>query len=471
MNLSIWPFKKYPHSKNLKLSSENSPKLVGLGLAGLVAALVGCQYLWEPVRTEPQRTAEPEHKINLSSSVKVFLQTEQQTDVYIGEFNRSSCHSGFPKQWSLFFNSVLGQHKVELDYSDVTAIKNRDLQIRISPQRFMIKVPGQATALEEAHLCEITNDDSVHFAKDSPATREILQPLQALAPDCNFVWKEAKGFSCDLKHPGENEVLASLEALKKNMTTKWNHQPYLLIRRLTLARQLLEAVRKGPGPAEYSKVCRIIQYSLPHELPLSFRSKLWQEKVCHAKEPDREAALLALHNAAQEIQTLSRRIEDASLVGLFTLSVPHDQSLVREYWISLQPIEVPYIVSDQPDQALPCIWHPLFFEQTENLLIAMDLDVIQHSKASTCAAAPGLANAHKEADIYVRSSVASEMEFQIVNGQSKKLRLPTGDYHYDIIQYTGPFPEELITSGDNAPVSSGQISWKDAKPHLIIKNW
>jgi hypothetical protein len=101
----------------------------------------------------------------------------------------------------------------------------------------------------------------------------------------------------------------------------------------------------------------------------------------------------------------------------------------------------------------------------------MELEMVQSKSNTTCAASPGLVNAYRDANIYVRSSVASEMEFQISNGQSKKLRLPTGDYLYSVIQYNGPFPEELVSPEEVAPVSSGQISWKSARPHLIIKSW
>ncbi len=437
------------------------------GLGFVFATLLGCQYLWEPAKT-----AAPERKASFSSSIKVYLQTATSTNVYIGEYDRSSCKAGIPQQWSIFMNSVLGQHRFDLDFSEVVSKRTGDLQIKVSPQRYMVKYDQIPQALLNAKLCESKEDSSVSFAKDSPTTKEILRPLQLLAPDCRFDWTESHGLNCEIRHPGEAEVLANLETLKKNMTTKWNHQPYLLIRRLTLATQMLQAIQKGDKKGELEKVCRIIHFSLPHELPLSFRSKLWQDKVCQGKENDRDAALIGLQEAAKEIQVLSRRIEDASLVGLFTLSIPRDQSTAKEYWISLQPIETPYISStDQPNQALPCVWHPLFFEQSENQLIAIDLDLVLHNSQSTCAAAPGLVGAHKQADIYVRSSVASEMEFQIANGQSKQLRLPTGEYQYSVTQYNGPFPEELISPQEGAPLSSGQISWKNARPHLIIKNW
>jgi len=441
------------------------------GLGGLFALLWGCQYLLDPQRNANENTA-PGLKTNFSSSVKIYLKSSTNANVYIGEFDRESCANGFPKHWSIFMTSVLGQHRFDVDYSNLVNKKSGDLDIKVHPQRYTVKYDRIPANLATSLLCEQKEESSVSFAKDSAAAREILQPLQLLAPDCKFEWPEEKGLVCKQPVPTEAEVLAALETLKKNMSTKWNHQPYLLIRRLTLTSQLLEAIQKPEKRGDLDKVCRIMRFSLPSELPLSFRSKLWQDKVCQGKTRDRDAALLALEEAAQEIQALSRRIEDASLVGLFTLSIPRDQSTAKGYLISLQPIETPYISSsDHPNQSLPCVWHPLFSEQSASQLIAMDLNMVENKGFSTCAASPGLVNAYRDANIYVRSSVASEMEFQISNGQSKKLRLPTGDYQYSVIQYNGPFPEELISPEEVAPVSSGQISWKNARPHLIIKSW
>ncbi len=444
------------------------------GLGGFVVLLWGCQYLLDPQRNanETQDTAAPEPRTAFSSSVKIYLKTASNANVYVGEFDRESCENGFPQHWSIFMTSVLGQHRFDVDYTNLLNNKSRDLNIKVHPQTYTVKYDKVPHDLSTALLCEQTEESSMSFAKDSAAAREILQPLQLLAPDCIFEWTEETGLVCKLPHPTDSEVYATLETIKKNMTTKWNHQPYLLIRRLTLTTQLLEAIQRPDKRTDLDKVCRIMRFSLPNELPLSFRSKLWQDKVCQGKNRDRDAALMALQESAQEIQALSRRIEDASLVGLFTLNIPRDQSTAKEYLISLQPIETPYISkSDQPNQSLPCVWHPLFSEQTESQLIAIELGMVENKGLSTCTASPGLVSAYRDANIYVRSSVASEMEFQIANGQSKKLRLPTGDYQYSVIQYNGPFPEELISPEEVAPVSSGQISWKNAKPHLIIKSW
>ena len=438
------------------------------GITSVIAMLLGCQYLLEPNRAN----LSVDRKTNFSSSIKVYLQTPAGQNVYIGEYDRSSCKAGFPKHWSLFMNSFMGLHRFDLDYSEVLNKKSGDLEIKISPQLFAIKYPEIPATLLAAKLCDQKEESSVSFAHDSPVTKDLLQPLQYVAPDCKVTWAENQGLMCNLQYPGEAEVLATLEVLKKNMTTKWNHQPYLLIRRLTLATQMLQALQKTEKRGDLERVCRIMNFSLPNELPLSFRSKAWQDKVCQPKgSHDREAALVALQEAVNEIQTLFRRIEDASLVGLFTLSIPREQSTAKGYLISLQPIEVPFISSDKPNKSLACVWHPLFFEKPESQLIALELGLIQSSKFSSCAPAPGLVEAHRDANIYVRSSVGSEMEFQIANGQSKQLRLPSGDYQYSVTQYNGPFPEELISLQEVAPLSSGQISWKNTKPHLIIKSW
>lgn len=442
------------------------------GVALAAASFFGCQNLWTSTPSSGSTPA-PEPRPVFAASVKVYMQDEAQHEIFVGEFDRASCKRGFPEQWSFYFTSLVGQHRFDVDFKALTEPKPEPdpLVVKTAQQRYHLKMDALPPKLAARKLCEESKEsDSIRFASDASERDELTAVLNLVAPDCQFGYDGDKGLACKLKHPSSNELMGQLESLKKNMTTKWNHQPYLLIRRLTLATQMLEAMRKG-RQADWKKVCRILRHSLPNELPLSFRSKLWQEKVCSENEAEEEAVLIGLDQAVRELQTLSRRIEDASLVGLFTLAVPRDQVASKDYWVSLQPVEVPLVMSEIPPQTMSCVWHPLFFEQPEQQLVAIDLAQVPHSEKSFCAPAPSLARAKREADIYVRSSIASEMEFQISNGQSKKLRLPTGDYRYTVSQFTGPFAEEMTSTQEIAPLSTGHISWKSARPHLIIRSW
>lgn len=415
----------------------------------------------------------PEPRPVYAASVKVYLQDDAKHEMFLGEFDRASCVNGFPQQWSYYFTSVVGQHRFDLDYAPLLDQKSGSgaLVVKTAQQRYHLRIGTLPSTIVARQLCEETKEaDTVKFAADAPEKDDLLSALRLAAPDCQFEYDGDKGLACRLQHPNSKELLTQLETLKKNMTTKWNHQPYLLIRRLTLAMQMLDALRRD-SKADWQKSCRIVKYSLPNELPLSFRSKLWRDKVCNDSKPDDDTVLIGLDQAVRELQTLSRRIEEASLVGLFTLSVPRDQSASKDYWVSLQPIEIPLVMSEVPPQTMSCVWHPLFFEQPEQQLVAIDLVQVPHSDKSFCAPAPSLARAKREADIYVRSSIASEMEFQISNGQSKKLRLPTGDYRYSVSQFSGPFPDEMTSTQEIAPLSTGHISWKSARPHLVIKSW
>lgn len=444
--------------------------VAGISLAA--ACFFGCQNLWTSSPSSGGTPA-PEPRPVFAASVKVYLQDEAQHEIFVGEFDRASCKDGFPSQWSYYFSSLVGQHRFDVDFKALAEAKaeSEPIVVKTAQQRYHLKLAGLPPQLANRRLCEESKEaDSIRFGASAPEKEDLLAVLQLAAPDCRFEYDGDKGLACKLQHPSSAELMAQLETLKKNMTTKWNHQPYLLIRRLTLATQMLEATRRDKK-SEWKKVCRIVKYSLPNELPLSFRSKLWQDKVCGEDEDDDETVLIGLDQAVRELQTLSRRIEDASLVGLFTLAVPRDQVASKDYWVSLQPIEIPLVMSEIPPQTMSCVWHPLFFEQPEQQLVAIDLAQVPHSDKSFCAPAPSLARAKREADIYVRSSIASEMEFQISNGQSKKLRLPTGDYRYTVSQFTGPFADELTSTQEIAPLSTGHISWKSARPHLIIKSW
>ncbi len=466
MRQSTLPFKKS------RSSDKRLKPLVFAGALGLGALSIwGCQNLWD---NSAPTAVPPEPRRVYASSVKVYLQNVEKRTFYIGDFDRASCVAGFPQQWTIGFSSMLGLHHFDIDYGSGPNPGIDQVTVKAQQQGYTLKMGPIPVQLRNRNLCEESKvDDKVTFIEKGEDTEAFFQTLRTVAPDCQFKLVDGteSGLSCDLSVATPAELLTQLEALKRNMTTKWNHQPYLLIRRLTLATQMLEAMRSGEASPEVKKACRIIRYSLPNELPLSFRSKLWQDKVCQGKTADSQVLLLGLHQAVKELQTLSRRIEDASLVGLFSLAVPRDLNTAKEYTITLQPIDRPLVMSEIPPQITSCVWHPMFSDQAESQLVAIDLAQIQHSDRSFCDPSPALARAKREADVYVRSSMASEMEFQISNGQSKKLRLPTGDYRYSISQFTGPFPEELISAQEITPLSTGHLAWKSARPTLVIKNW
>lgn len=416
--------------------------IAGASFAAII--FYGCQNLLQPTKT----ASPEEQRVRYSAAVKVYIRNSQKTaSLYVGEFDRSSCEKGFPEQWSMFFSSPFGQHRFDLDYTAVIRGQADTIAAKTVPQRYHLKIGTLPPALLEQKLCdEASGEEAVTIESGTPAAEAVLQPLQILAPDCTFDLSGEANLQCRMAVSGPEALMQKFDGLKRNMTTKWNHQPYLLIRRLTLATQMLEALRAPAGAQELKKVCRIIQYSLPHELPLSFRSKIWQDKVCNGQTPQLDIAYISLEHASKELEALSKRIEDASLIGLFTLAVPREQSPHREYWISLQPVDVPYVTSEQPPQTTHCAWHPLYFEQVDHQLVATDLGQLSLSDRSFCTPIPTLGRAKRDADIYIRSSMASEMEFQIANGQSKQLRLPTGDYKYSITQFSGPFPEEAFSA-------------------------
>ena len=135
-------------------------------------------------------------------------------------------------------------------------------------------------------------------------------------------------------------------------------------------------------------------------------------------------------------------------------------------------MDLPQLAKSDKPVLNDCIWHPIFADQMDKALIAMELGQIgSPTHKSFCAPIPELSKAKKDSDHYIRASIASEMEFPIVNGQSKQLRLPTGDYKYSITQQNGPFSEEMFTTEEIIPISIGQVTWTAVRPHLIIKSW
>ncbi len=469
MNQWIWPFKKFPYSNK---SSRFTSRATLAGILGGIGIL-GCQNLMRPTPSGSAPAMAMDDKSHIVASIKVYLQDANQKEAYIGEFDRTTCVDGLPTLWVAAFKSVFGEHRFDMDFTSIADHKTNTILLKSGQEHFQVLADAYPKAIASQGLCDLPfRTDSTHLPAHSEAGNELMAILGSVAPDCAFETDKDGNLQCSITHVNEQDLRSRLDVLTRNMSTKWNHQPYLLIRRLTLTKQLLEASVQNDELKGVHKFCRIIEFSLPNELPLSFRSKNWQSKVCHDKSPDVNLMMVGLDHAVREIESLAHRIEDTSLIGTFTLAVPHDKSPVKEYWITLQPLDLPVLVKSENPILSSCVWHPLFADQVDKALIAMDLgQIISSSKKSFCSPIPDLAKAKKDSDNYIRSSIASEMEFPIVNGQSKQLRLPTGDYKFSITQLNGPFSEEMFTTEEIIPISIGQVSWKTNRPHLIIKNW
>lgn len=476
MNQWTWLFRKFPLSK----VTTRSKALLG-GTIGLVVIL-GCQNL---MRSQSSGTSARdgavsasgptviEDKSHIVASIKVYVTDPQGKEAYFGDFDRTSCVKGLPTLWVAKFTSVFGDHFFEIDYSTLAEKTANVVYVKSGRERFQLAVDGMPQGLSTAGLCDLPfRTDRTVIPANSASSTELMALLQSVAPDCGFAPTADGRLGCAITHGGETDVRTRLDQLTRNMSTKWNHQPYLLIRRLTLTKQLLDASLQSDQAKALQKFCRVTELSLPHELPLSFRSKTWLSKVCRDKEPNRDLIMIGLDHATREIEALAHRIEDTSLVGTFTLAVPQDKSPVKEYWISLQPMDLPVLDKTESAALNSCVWHPTFAEDMDKALIAMDLGQIKSPNGkSFCAPIPDLAKAIKDSDHYIRASIASEMEFPIVNGQSKLLRLPTGDYKFSITQLNGPFSEEMFTTEEIIPISIGQVSWKANRPRLVIKSW
>lgn len=465
MNQLIWLFKKFPFSK----LSRTSRTVVGATLGGLI--ILGCQNLLHTPRSDVAGDDNGTKLVQFTSSVKIYLQAGDKSETFVGEYDRTTCTNGFPALWTSTFKSAFGEHRFDFDFNPLVQSKSKEIIVKAPQQRFQLQLDGIPVALREQKLCDLPSDtDKVVLPRDSAAGGEFIGLLQYISPDCQFSTAKDGSFECQLEHPSDREILTHLTTLTKNMSTRWNHQPYLLIRRLTLTTQFFEAYA-NKNQKDMQNICRIIEFSLPYELPLSFRSKVWQQKVCHDKDLNMDLVMTGLDQAAREIDALAKRIEGSSAIGLFTLSVPRDKAFSKEYWITLQPVDQADAEKKELATATACVWHPLFSDQQEKELIAVELGQIQSTGRASCIPMPALARAKKEAGTYIRSSMASEMEFLISNGQSKMLRLPTGDYKYSITQYSGVTSEETFSTEEIQPVSIGQVSWKNNRPHLLIKSW
>jgi hypothetical protein len=314
------------------------------------------------------------------------------------------------------------------------------------------------------------------------------------------------------------------EDFQRAMIRKWSRQPYILARRTGVVATLAKTAIYSSKRDGFDKFCKILQFSLPEELPVVMTSKRWQTALCSGR-PDlqRQASLYGLAKGTQELAMLRELYEGVSRVGLLSIKIPEDVIPGRVPESSRQPLRIT-ISPDQevsrrlvdeakkylgrpdrdekpkrlvarnhrrrgqqtvvaapvevlqakaPERSDMC-WHPVFGESWGLLRIADGMKLTGNGFNSDCGFIyeheDGLEREMASLSKYLLQSLSSETEFVLDNGQSKLLRLPHGKYTYKV-HVLPPNPLDLEeVDEEGTPTSSGEIAWGDAK-NLSIRQW
>ena len=419
------------------------------------------------------------------------------------ELRDDACQDGVfqdRSQWHGAIATAFGQFPVAL----VFAKKDGKSELRIAVEDSSVVVANPQTlspSLAQA-ICQTPpqeDDSKPRIVKASEDDLKIFRTwLRAAAPDCAYTQPSDKGWDCAL--PIADPVLAEneLNSISKTLVEKWNRQPYLFTRRLMISTSLAKALVAPNKDHALDRICRVMEFSLPQELPVAFVSGRWREATCRKIGPDRwHAAAIGLSKAHSELSFLKVLLERTSTLGTLTIRIPREKIPENELLVSLTPAkevtdslaaesakiwssesvlnagEVAKTISGFPSPPPSSCWHPLFSETPELLRLSRYLALAGSDGSITCEVDPKIAakaslSKGTPPERYVAESIASETEFTVTNGKSKVLRLPQGTYSYVIM---GASEDVEETDTQVSSKSSGSISWSKKSPRLLINTW
>lgn len=325
---------------------------------------------------------------------------------------------------------------------------------------------------------------------------QIESWLTSIAPECHFTEIKSEGWYCELPTGAVSLAADELKIIQKTMIERWNRQPYLFTRRLAIASNLANVLGAADPSAGLDRLCKIISFSLPQELPMVFNSRRWQGELCNENTPNRMAvAVFGLFKAQQELEFLKLLFERTSSLGTLIVSLPRPPGNedISNLWVSLRPAQE---VTDRLAEESARIWnteeggdknqasikpnvcwHPVFSDSSDLMQLAQYVGIAGNTEKAICMAFP--ANLTSDRPIspprYLAESIASETEFVLTNGHSKVLRLPQGTYTYNIAP--------AVTLGDSAagnsmetmahgePSTGGTIMWSKKSARTTISSW
>lgn len=355
---------------------------------------------------------------------------------------------------------------------------------------------------------------------------KILSAIKKITPDCKSVAFDSRVARCNLETLLPQPALVRTEDFRKSMIRKWSRQPYILARRTGVVSTLAKAATNLSNEESFAKFCRVLQFSLPEELPVLMTSRRWQNALCSGQSDlRREAAFYGLAKGTQELDMLRELYEGTSRVGQLSVKIPTNVIPGRAEFASRQPLRVTITPDDEVSKRLvleakkylgkserdehprrlvrvknakrsrrnlevaptpkavleaaapahsDMCWHPIFGESWGLLRVSDGMKLTGDGFNLEC----GFIYEHDGAgdkDVaalskYLLQSLSSETEFVLDNGQAKLLRLPEGRYKYTVhVLPANPLDSEEVDD-ENTPKSTGEIGWGNSRNHSI-KHW
>lgn len=466
MRQLISQFKKF---LSFKSPRQKAPYVIGLIVGGMLIAPVSCRLRQEfSAKAPPEPTSET---IDF-----VFQENPQAPRMLLAKFDSRYCDVSSTGQETWFYqiSSLFGVHKVRVNYAFAAA--GEAIQTNVDGNAFLVPLEHPVSQSDLRQACTtLRQNNAKEIVVGDPqiltATQEVLQNL---APGCNFAKPTTDGmWECKLKPADPQQTLTQIREVKRDMVMRWSRHPYLLTRRVAMTSSLANALSKE-NPEQYlNKFCRLLSFSLPEELPLALRTQVWQKSVCKEPVTDRmDIAKVGLADAYAEIKHLKHELESSSRLGTLAVRIPFSESPSKDFWMTLSPLQTDSMDAATAErlQAGSICWHPLYAEHPSFNATAAQLGIVAKEKSSKCQqSAAHVATDDKIPTNYVLSSITSESEFPITNGQAKLLRLPEGQYEYILKEHLEEDP--WGENGTPVKVSQGVVDWRSQRPRPVINRW
>lgn len=394
------------------------------------------------------------------------------------------------------------------------------------------KLPGLSLpAGLKDHICSVSRSVNTEAITIDDQYLKQLQSaisvaLSKMTPDCREINFDARQAVCHLDQMMPQVAVVKTEEFQKAMIRKWSRQPYILARRTGVVGTLARAATNVSNDQAFLKFCKVLQFSLPEELPIVMTSRRWQSALCSGEtQSRREAAFYGLAKGTQELEMLRELYEGTSRVGVLSVKIPDSQIPATQDSILRQPLrvvispdeqvslklvdqakrylgrgdrelkprrslrgkrgskhrkffEVARVNAEAPAANVPSsvemCWHPIFGEEYGLLRTADGMKLTGKGFGLECGYTENRSDT-SEADVaalskYLLQSLSSETEFVLDNGQSKLLRLPEGHYRYTVQALPeNPLDSESVDE-DDVPKTQGELNWDSTRRHAI-KSW
>jgi hypothetical protein len=382
--------------------------------------------------------------------------------------------------WLLQIESAFGNSEVKITTKNPPV--DGAVRIDVDDRSYIIRPPTGIDERIAADACiSMDQNQTSHLATNNDSVAYFSSILKLLAPDCDFRPLVDGEWHCNIDAVEASLAEREIRELQSTIVRRWSRLPYILTRRLAVSQSLANAVSHS---AKMPSFCKILDFSIPEELPLVFSSLRWRQAVCgnSSDEQRSEAATIGLSKALNEIELLRQLFEQSSNLGMMTLRLPKElETPTREFWISLAPhqdvaenlaklsarIWAENVASSNKGQEITTgCWHPIFGSEHAKLLLAKQLDLVGTAGANLCTDITAMPpEVSDDPHRYLAGSITSETEFVLNNHGSILLRLPIGSYD---VQLRHHIPANDDWETDPPLLGTSSMSWTKQRPKIVV---